>query len=63
MKASKKIALSVTLASAAALATILLTGERKVKALEFISKKVIASKRYSKPVMIITEDNSEVNYI
>jgi hypothetical protein len=63
MKTASKIALGISVASGALLAAWLLTGNRKQKTKEFISKKATAWKSTVKEERKTPFDDSDAHYV
>jgi hypothetical protein len=63
MTTSKKIMIGLGMAGGALLAAWLLTGERKQKTKEFVSKKAEDLKQVLKKEKAGSEEESDVNYV
>ncbi len=63
MKTSKKIIIGLGLAGGTLLAAWLLTGDRKLKTKEFVSKKASDIKQALRKEKAGSEEESEMNYV
>ena len=63
MTTSKKIIIGLGVAGGALLAAWLLTGDRKQKTKQFVSKKAEDLKQALKKEKKVSEEESEVNYV
>jgi len=63
MATTKKIMIGLGVAGGALLAAWLLTGDRKVKTKEFVTKKAENLKQVLKKKKAVSEDESEIHYV
>ena len=63
MATTKKIMIGLGVAGGALLAAWLLTGDRKVKTKEFVTKKAENLKHVLKKKKAVSEDESEIHYV
>ena len=63
MATTKRIMIGLGVAGGALLAAWLLTGDRKVKTKEFVTKKAENLKQVLKKKKAVSEDESEIHYV